>query len=446
MDRQTNKISTVLTSPQLVAGRGLAVDSAQDVIVSVVNQLARFNSQGVLVSVVGTGTAGLTPDGSSGRLALVNGPLGIAAAPDGSAIFADTGNHLVRSLTPVTATKVTALSSKASASGTIPVRVMVTAADGSGVGGLSVDFSVSPSTSTLSAHSAISDASGIASLNVTLNGSSAVVTATVAGVAPASLDVNSAASGPVGFATLPSITQANTLGDFGGAKKIAPGGWMEIFGSNLSTATQQWAGSDFQNGIAPTSLGGVRVAINGIPAFIYYISPGQIDCVAPDGIGDGDVSVVVSNSGGDSAAFQISAAERVPSLLAPASFTAGSTRYAVAIFSDGAYAGPDGLVAGGAFRRAAPGDRLLLFGVGFGATNPPTPAGQIATQATTLPNFSAELGGMPAAVEYDGLAGGFVGLYQFNIVVPSGVSGDVPLSLSVDGVPVDQKLSIATVN
>ena len=370
VDRQTNKISTVLESDPLSTARGLAVDAAQDVIVSVTNQIARFNSQGTLVSVVGTGTAGMTPDGSSGRLALVNAPVGIAAAVDGSAVFADSGNHLVRKLTPVTAVKVAALSTKPAAAGTVTVRVMVTAADGSGVGGLGVDFSVTPSTATLSAHGAISDANGIASLEVTLGGAPAVVTATVAGVPPVSLDVTATGSGPVGSTALPVISQANTLGDFGGAKKIAPGGWMEIYGANLAAVTQQWAGGDFQNGVAPTALGGVQVTLNGIPAFIYYVSPGQIDCLAPDGIGTGDVSVIVSTSAGASTAFQISGASRAPGLLAPASFSSGGTQYAVALFADGVYDGPDGLVAGGAFRRAASGDRLLLFGVGFGATSP----------------------------------------------------------------------------
>jgi uncharacterized protein (TIGR03437 family) len=446
VDRQTNKISTVVTSDLLSTARGLAIDLQQNVIVSTTNQIARFNPAGDLISVVGTGNAGLTPDGTSGRLALLNAPLGLAAGLTGGLIFSDSGNHLVRSLTPVTATKVVALSSKPSLSGAIPVQVMVTAADGSGVGGLDVDFAITPSSATLSAHDAVTDPTGTASLNVTLNGGPAVVTATVAGLTPVSLDVITAGSGPTGFATLPAISQANTLSDFGGAKKIAPGGWMEIFGSNFSTVTQQWASSDFQNGIAPTTLAGVRVTMNGIPAFVYYVSPGQIDCVAPDGIGTGNVSVVVSTSSGSSTAFQLSGALRAPSLLAPASFAAGSKRYAVALFPDSVYAGPDGLVAGGAFRRAQPGDRLLLFGVGFGATNPPTPAGQVVSQATALPNFSVQLGGVPATVEYDGLAGGFVGLYQFNIVVPPGVSGDVPLTLSVDGVSLDQSLWIATAN
>ena len=64
----------------------------------------------------------------------------------------------------------------------------------------------------------------------------------------------------------------------------------------------------------------------------------------------------------------------------------------------------------------------------------------IATQATSLPSVSLTIGGVNATVEYAGMAGGFVGLFQFNIVIPSGVSGDAILSVTVNGVRLQQIL------
>jgi hypothetical protein len=117
-------------------------------------------------------------------------------------------------------------------------------------------------------------------------------------------------------------------------------------------------------------------------------------------------------------------------------FLSGSKQYVTALFSDGAYAGPEGLIAGANFRRAVPGDRLLLYGIGFGATTPAVGAGSIAPPLAALPNAQVRVGGVAALLEYAGLTGGLVGLYQFNLVVPAGVTGDVPLTLTltVDGI------------
>ena len=48
---------------------------------------------------------------------------------------------------------------------------------------------------------------------------------------------------------------------------------------------------------------------------------------------------------------------------------------------------------------------------------------------------TVSIGGQPAVVQFAGLAPGFVGLYQVNAAVPSGVTpGDsVPLTLTVAG-------------
>jgi uncharacterized protein (TIGR03437 family) len=54
------------------------------------------------------------------------------------------------------------------------------------------------------------------------------------------------------------------------------------------------------------------------------------------------------------------------------------------------------------------------------------------------------IGGVNATVGYAGQAGGFLGLDQFNIVIPPGLSGDALLSVFVNGVPVQQVLYLTT--
>jgi uncharacterized protein (TIGR03437 family) len=69
----------------------------------------------------------------------------------------------------------------------------------------------------------------------------------------------------------------------------------------------------------------------------------------------------------------------------------------------------------------------------------------VATGLTTLSvpvQFS--IGGVPANVAYAGFAPDFVGLYQFNVVVPADVpSGDQPLVVSVNGDPIAQTLFLS---
>ena len=49
----------------------------------------------------------------------------------------------------------------------------------------------------------------------------------------------------------------------------------------------------------------------------------------------------------------------------------------------------------------------------------------------------ASLGGQPAAVQFAGLAPGFVGLYQVNVVVPTNIQpgSEVDPALTQNGVP-----------
>jgi uncharacterized protein (TIGR03437 family) len=42
-----------------------------------------------------------------------------------------------------------------------------------------------------------------------------------------------------------------------------------------------WQGSDFTNGQMPTQLDGVSVTVNGKPAYVYYISPTQVNILTP---------------------------------------------------------------------------------------------------------------------------------------------------------------------
>jgi uncharacterized protein (TIGR03437 family) len=253
------------------------------------------------------------------------------------------------------------------------------------------------------------------------------------------------------FAPGPSltITAVESASAYGGFSSVAPGSWVEIYGTNLAPSTRQWAGSDFTGNNAPTSLDGVQVHIGGQQAFVEYISsnPGQINVQLPSAIPTGGpLPLTVSNGSATSNAINVTVNAAEPGLLAPSVFQIGGKQYVVALLPDAAtYILPAGAISGVASRPAKPNDTLTLYGVGFGPVTPAIPAGQIVTEQNQLTQpLQIMFGQTPAQVTYDGLAPGFVGLYQFDVVVPQVPDNLLtPLTFSLGGVPGSQTLYIA---
>jgi uncharacterized protein (TIGR03437 family) len=241
-------------------------------------------------------------------------------------------------------------------------------------------------------------------------------------------------TGPVPPGT-PNITQAITAGGFGGFASAAPGSWIEIYGSSLATGSRQWAGADFNGNNAPTTLDGTTVTIGGQKAFISYISPAQVNAQVPSNIATGTQQVVVINGTVSSAAYGLPIQLADPGLLAPPVFLIGGKQYAVALHADGTFVLPPGAIAGLTTSQAKPGETILMYGVGFGAVTPAMPAGQIVTVANQLAQTAVILfNGAAAQLSYSGLAPNFIGLYQFNVVVPNASDNDaLPLTFTLGG-------------
>ena len=231
---------------------------------------------------------------------------------------------------------------------------------------------------------------------------------------------------PVGVLTSPVITDVENGASF--ASGIVPNAWLTIKGVNLSTVTDNWNNS-VVNGVLPTTLDGVSVKVGGQPAYISYISPGQINAVAPN-ITAGSTSVTVTNSVGTNPAVNFTA-----QIFGPAFFQWGN--YAVATRQDYSWAVKNGTFPGTTTVPAKPGDVLILWGTGFGPTNPPAPVG-IAVPAGSYPaanNVTVTVGGVNATVYGTALASGSAALFQVAIQVPTTLAdGDYPLVATVNGV------------
>ncbi len=242
----------------------------------------------------------------------------------------------------------------------------------------------------------------------------------------------------------PTISAVISAGDFGAFSAAAPGTWVEIYGASLASTTRPWTTADFTGNSAPTSLDGVQVTIAGQAAFIEYVSPGQVNAQLPSNIGPGSLQLTVTSGNVTSAPVNVTVNATEPGLLAPPSFSLGGNQYVVAQLADGTYVLPAGSEPGS--RPARPGETIVIYGIGFGPVVPDTPAGQI---ETVLNQLSASLqflfGQTPSPqVSYAGLAPGYAGLYQFDVVVPAVPDSDlVPLAFNLGDAPGTQTLYTA---
>jgi uncharacterized protein (TIGR03437 family) len=230
------------------------------------------------------------------------------------------------------------------------------------------------------------------------------------------------------------VLTASAFGGYAGA--ASPGSYVEIYGNYLAGTTRGWGSSDFNGIKAPTTLDGVTVTLNGVNAYVNYVSPGQVNIQVPDNIPTGTVQLVVNYGGQASTPVSLTVNTTEPGLLAPASFKVGSKQYVAAIHASTNGFVSNGTIPGIASAPAKSGETLIFYGTGFGQLASSIPvAGQIASGQTSLSNsFLMLIGNIPATIAYAGLAPGLVGVYQFNVVVPSGVSnGDVQVQALLNG-------------
>jgi uncharacterized protein (TIGR03437 family) len=210
---------------------------------------------------------------------------------------------------------------------------------------------------------------------------------------------------------------------FGGTVTVAAGSWIEIYGDRLAESARQWQSSDFSGTRAPVSLDGVSVEINGQAAVVSYISPGQVNAQVPPSVAPGQALVTVTNGSVMSPphAVTVNAVQPEFAMDPPPSSSL------MALFPDGTYVWYDGIDPRLPSRVARAGDAVVLYAIGFGPVTPDAPAGQVVTQLNSLqapfqilqPVFQGSNATLvPVTVLYEGLAVGFIGLYQFNMVVP----------------------------
>ena len=214
----------------------------------------------------------------------------------------------------------------------------------------------------------------------------------------------------------------------GEAATISQNTWVEIKGSNLSQTTRIWGGGDFDavTGDMPTSLDSVSATVNGKLAYIYFISPAQVNILTPLDSSTGSVPVEVKTAFGTSSVTTVTMQTNSLGF-----FAFNSDKYAAATHADGTFLGPATLYPG-LTTPAQPGETIVLYANGFGLVSTSITPGS-SSQGGTLPTLPVvTIGNLPCQVIFAGLVA--VGEFQFNVVVPAAApDGDNALSATYNG-------------
>lgn len=218
---------------------------------------------------------------------------------------------------------------------------------------------------------------------------------------------------------------------------LAPGTWVSVYGSGLAAGTASWSPAADQP--LPVGLGATSVLVNGLPAPVSFVSPGQVNFLVPSGVAPGAVTVEVRN-GPDRATLSMQASGVLPALYGvPLQTQAGAATYWMTALATRPSDASPVLVGNAAVdsrvaRAAHAGDLLQLYAIGLGPTDPPVATDKPFTGSAPLRDGARVwFGTGEGQVQFAGLVS--TGLYQINVVIPATVgAGDVLVTVEVEGV------------
>jgi uncharacterized protein (TIGR03437 family) len=375
------------TAASLAQPYGIAVDTSGNLFIADFgnDRVRKVSASGTITTAAGNGNQGFSGDGGPAISSELNYPKGITVDTLGNLFIADFGNNVIR---------------KVSASG------VITTVAGNGNFGCTGDGGPATSAELDFPLGVAVDASG----NLFIADTNSVIRKVSASTSTSS--------------TTPSIATGGIVPVDSTVPTIQPGEWVSIYGTNLAGGIATW------NGNFPTTLGGTSVTIDGRAAYLWYVSPSQINLQAPDDAATGTVSVAVTTTSG-TASSSVTLAQFAPSFA-----LLDSKHVAGIILRTNGYdiIGPTGSSLGYPTVAAKAGDTVELFAYGLGPTNPPVPAGHAFSGAAPTTNaVSVFINNVSVTPSFAGLAS--AGLYQINLTLPAGLgTGDVSLMAAVGGV------------
>jgi uncharacterized protein (TIGR03437 family) len=196
------------------------------------------------------------------------------------------------------------------------------------------------------------------------------------------------------------------------AGPLAPNTIATVYGKNLAYNTKAVSQEDLYQGTLPTTLlgTGVRLTLDGLLVYLYYVSPTQINFLVPSNFTPGKSQLLLALDGKQGERVSIELKQFSPALFQLDPETALATKLNGSVVT--------------AENPARAGDYVILYATGLGETKPKIAPGQIPKAAAVLDkmaDFRVLLNGEPvdrANLLYAGLAPGFAGLYQINLKLP----------------------------
>jgi len=352
---------------------GVAVDKAGNIYVADTQgrRIVEYSAGGVYTTIAGNGYGEFSGDNGPGPNAALYDPMGLAVDSSGNVYIADTFNGRIRKLTP---------------SGIISTIAGTGALYFSGDGGPAIQAAM------YFPHGVALDSSGNVYITDTFNS----VVRELQG-------------------TLPVVSTNGIVNAASFAPRISPGALATVFGSNFALAN---AGAQTP---LPTSLESVSVTVNGQLAPVLFVTPTQVNFQVPWETALGSATVTVAVNGGASNVATVNVLGAAPGLFS------SSSGQAIVQNSDYSLNQPGD--------PAKVGSTIIAYLSGSGTVSPAVADGATAPTNTLVylnSGSSATIGSATAQVAFAGLAPGFVGLVQVNIVVPSGLTtGTYPLTVTI---------------
>ncbi|MBY0508273.1 MAG: hypothetical protein K2X03_30450 [Bryobacteraceae bacterium] len=447
IDAASGLINTVLTASGLAR---VAVDSSGALFVTQAAADQHRLRRGA-ETLAGGSLPGFGGDGLFSAAAALDTPAGVSVLPDGRLLLADRANQRVRVLTPraLQVIEVQAGNGQTAAPGAVlpnPLAARVLLTGGIAVPGVTVGFAVESGQAALAATSAVTDANGIATMQLTFGpvAGPVIVVATVPGLTPARFTLT--ASGPIG-AVRPRINPGGIVGVGLSVPRISaasPNALVSIFGSNfLATGTGRRVNADeLVGGRLPGALLGVCVTFDGVRAAMLDVFPSQLTVQVPPLLTAAATTVVRVQTSCGTANELSSDGEPMPFALASPEFlffvtnTNGINPVAAVDAATGGLVGPTDVL-GGALTPARPGDVVTVYMSGLGPVTPALATGEIPRAAAPVTSpVVVRLGDLtlaPSDVLYAGASPSLV-IYQVNFRIPAQApAGNLPLSVSVGG-------------
>lgn len=244
-----------------------------------------------------------------------------------------------------------------------------------------------------------------------------------------------------GFGQMPGPPKYSTDSVVHGASfqkgAFAPNTFISIFGENLAWSTLSVSAANLEANTLPTSLGRVQVLIGPTLGFLVFVSPGQINVLIDNRLTPGTYPLRVLRDALAGPKAEITIAGTAPGLFAIADGAPVVTR-------------PDGSLVT-AETPAKPGQIVILWATGLGPTLPSLRPGELPRGAAPLDQkipFEVRLNEVPIPaghILYAGVAPGFAGLYQINVLLPEDTPPNPTIRVGYPNAlsPVNQMIPVA---